>query len=107
MAPSPILPALRISPTPSTAHGLAPNPHSLTSQDWYKYPTPTRALALSQGTNSKAKGAILETVGLGAGTRESKVMGEWRVGEAVGKGSSGALVPGSLSYAAHADAPGK
>ncbi|GAA6029104.1 hypothetical protein JCM8097_001598 [Rhodosporidiobolus ruineniae] len=64
-----------------------------TESDWFRFPTPTRTAALS-GAPMVDVVARLEQRGRkkgagGLGRREWKMLGEWRVGESLGKGTSG------------------
>ncbi|KAL8284235.1 hypothetical protein RQP46_004984 [Phenoliferia psychrophenolica] len=81
---SPLAPLILTAPAPS-AHGRAGEDHVPRQDEWWKWPTPTRVDALqgakewSPRTSKTQKAARVET----------RIVGAWRVGEAIGSGSSG------------------
>ncbi|GAA5856669.1 hypothetical protein JCM8547_005922 [Rhodosporidiobolus lusitaniae] len=104
------------APVPSPAHGrFPPSPPSSspsdstpapplppTEDDWYLYPAPTRFSAKSlvppvdvkkvlekRRARRKAGGKGEGEGEGGLGRKEHKMLGEWRVGESLGKGTSG------------------
>ncbi|BGP18644.1 serine/threonine-protein kinase gin4 [Rhodosporidiobolus nylandii] len=76
-------------PDATPAEPPAPLP---TEDDWYLFPAPTREAA-RLGLPPVDVKAVLERMkrakGRGLQRREWKMLGEWRVGEALGKGTSG------------------
>ncbi|GAA5969539.1 hypothetical protein JCM11641_008149 [Rhodosporidiobolus odoratus] len=89
----------RTALAPTDLHDASPEPEDCdlkpplpTEQDWFRYPAPTKEMArlklpmvdvLEQleKTAKKGKGGLTK--------REYKMLGEWRVGESLGKGTSG------------------
>ncbi|GAA5915645.1 hypothetical protein JCM6882_002372 [Rhodosporidiobolus microsporus] len=107
-APSPPSPAAVALATVSRSRSPSPNPDPsssssathppLTEDDWFRFPAPTRAHARSGAPlvdareNKKVKEGKKAKGGKGGGglrKKEWKMLGEWRVGESLGKGTSG------------------
>lgn len=96
--PSLTLSLLPPSPLPSLLHArcpISPIPsliftrNSVGNQDWWRWSSPT--VEEVRNKNHNTTGLNTFTMGMDSKRREGKLVGEWRVGEVLGRGNSGAL----------------